>query len=205
MSRTALVVEDEGIFREFICNFLKSNYRSITVFEAGDGVTAWETAKKVSPDFCIVDLKLPLLSGVDLIELLLNSHLTPRLLVLTANKGLCDSIEYKDKTDVFIIEKMTSLHELRNSLTALFNPGHPLEETFRLSKRTPIEKTFGLTSREQMILTQIGYGAKTGKIAEVLGISVHTVRTHRRNIMRKLQVHSNSELVRFSIQNHLPK
>jgi len=71
------------------------------------------------------------------------------------------------------------------------------------SPETPAVPRNRLTSREREILQLLAEGNSSKEVAGALGISVKTAETHRSNIMRKLQVHSVSELVRYAIKNSI--
>ncbi len=67
----------------------------------------------------------------------------------------------------------------------------------------PMDLSDRLTSREREIVQLVSEGKSTKEVASLLGISVKTAETHRANIMRKLQVHSVTDLVRYAVRNEI--
>lgn len=199
-----LIVEDESIFRTLLSDHLKSVFSIPDALEAADGEAGLLLFRKHQPKYCIVDLRLPKLRGEVLINLMQTHHAPPRILVLTAAQI---EGEYKDlikQTDrMFFIEKMAALPDLNAALSQLFGHSRADSGNFSLIKeesrraRDPDK----LTKRELTILGMIGEGNSSLSIAELLGISVHTVRTHRRNLMQKLGIHNAAVLVRYALEH----
>ena len=86
-----------------------------------------------------------------------------------------------------------------------FYTGHATETIFAQAKAQAATKSLSprLTDREHEILQLISEGKATKEVAAVLGLSVKTAETHRVNLMRKLQVHSIGELVRYAVRNKI--
>src|SRR5918995_501274 len=80
-----------------------------------------------------------------------------------------------------------------------------IEATREIKKRTPSEESSDITEREQEVLTFLAEGASNEEIAASLVISPKTVARHRENIMRKLNLHSRAELVRYAIRKGIIK
>lgn len=200
-----LVVEDEAIFRSLLCDHLQSSFETCNVLEASDGQMGWEQFRIHRPEFCIVDLRLPKLSGEMLINLMQSEPSPPRILVLTG-QSLADLPDIVARTNkLFFVEKMAPLEKLNEALSNLFNfrsaepwqiePSGPAVE--------PPPRLDQLTRRERTILGMVGEGKSSEAIAELLGVSVHTVRTHRRNLMQKLRIRTCAVLVRYAISSGL--
>lgn len=108
------------------------------------------------------------------------------------------------KTDkLFFIEKTAELTRLVAALRQLFDGRQAEPGNFAL-KVDRSECFLGqLTDREKTILGMVGEWKRSGAIAGVLSISIHTVRTHRRNLMQKLAIHNSTLLVHYAIDSGL--
>lgn len=199
-----LIVEDESIFRTLLRDHLKSVFSVRDVLEAADGEAGWHLFREQQPTHCVVDLRLPKLRGELLINLMQAHHVPPRILVLTATQfegNYQDLIKQTDR--MFFIEKMAALPDLNAALSQLFGHSRADSGNFSLIKeesrraRDPDQ----LTKRELTILGMIGEGNSSQYMAGLLGISVHTVRTHRRNLMQKLGIHNAAVLVRYALEH----
>lgn len=200
-----LIVEDEAIFRSLLRDHLQNAYHAYQVLEASDGEEGWHQFRSHQPEFCIIDLRLPKLRGEMLINLMQNDPSPPRILVLTG-QTLADLPDIVAKTDtLFFVEKMAPLEKLNESLAILFNlkQSEPWQIDSLAGTEGQAHRLDQLTRREKTILGLIGEGKSSESIARVVGISVHTVRTHRRNLMQKLRIHTCAVLVRYAIQNGL--
>lgn len=175
------------------------------MLEASDGEEGWECFRAHRPEFCIIDLRLPKLSGEMLINLMQSEPTPPRILVLTG-QTLAQLPDIVAKTDkLFFVEKMAPLEKLNEALANLFNfrtpePWRMEPDTQGAGKPNPLDE---LTRREKTILGMVGQGKSSEAIAELLCISVHTVRTHRRNLMQKLGIRTCAVLVRYAISSGL--
>jgi DNA-binding NarL/FixJ family response regulator len=200
-----LIVEDEAIFRSLLRDHIETAFKAYNIVEACDGEEGWDQFRKHNPGFCIVDLRLPKLRGEMLINLMQCHHSSPRILVLTGQPigEFPDMVKKTDK--LFFIEKRASLEKLDAALKQLFNrrqvePGDFALDTTKAAYDTNLGN---LTDREKTILGMVGDGKSSESIAVLLGISLHTVRTHRRNLMQKLGIHNGALLVRYALESGL--
>jgi two-component system response regulator NreC len=200
-----LVVEDESIFRSLICDHLQNEFKNLVVIEANDGEEGWAKFRLHEPEFCIIDLRLPKLRGEVLIDLMQRHHKPARILVLTgqATGDLVESIRNPQR--LFFVDKMAPLERLNDALMLFLDsqdtdPGPFGLEDNAADEEGPLAR---LTSRERTILGLIGEGKKSQAISEMLDISIHTVRVHRRNLMQKLNINSAAMLVRFALDHGL--
>jgi DNA-binding NarL/FixJ family response regulator len=184
---------------------LQNSFQASNVFEASDGENGWEQFRHHRPEFCIVDLRLPRLSGEMLINLMQSEPTPPRILVLTGQTlaELPDIVERTDK--LFFVEKMAPLEKLNEALSNLFHARKVNSWGTEVNAEAagPQQKPDQLTRREKTILGMVGEGKSSEAISELLGISVHTVRTHRRNLMQKLRIRTCAVLVRYAMSSGL--
>jgi two-component system, NarL family, nitrate/nitrite response regulator NarL len=210
MSNTIrVVIADDHVFvRDGIKSLLESESNIIVVGEATDGLEAITAVETHSPDLLIVDIRMPNLTGIEVVEKLRNNHNPVRIVVLSMH----DSEEYvlksiKAGADGYLLkgsskeEFLKALHtvtsggkyfsgdvssilinHLNNSAVQTFEPKQALEEDMIITKR------------EKEILKLLLSGKGNKEIAEALDISKRTAEVHRFNLMKKLKVKNLIEL-----------
>ena len=210
-----LVADDHEIVRKGVCALLEEQSGWEVVAEASDGREAVEKAKLVQPDVTILDLSMPELNGLEAAREILRSVST-RVLILT----MCDSDALIQKTLEAGVRgyllKTDAGRDLVSAVDALsrdktfFTPkvsqmvlegylGRPRKENGDSDGKNGLR----LTPRQDQILQLLAEGKSSRAVAVVLNISVKTAETHRANIMRRLDCHSVTELVRYAIRNRI--
>jgi DNA-binding NarL/FixJ family response regulator len=177
--------------------------------EAQDGQEAVEKTGLLKPDVVVLDLSMPKLNGLDAARRILGSGVPTEVLLLTmhqseelareaADIGVRGYVLKSDPTD----ELVAAIHSL--SLHKPFVSRGLRERVMGPSARhqTAAEKPI-LSPREREVVQQLAEGQSTKEVATSLRIAVKTAETHRANIMRKLQIRSASELVRYALRNNI--
>jgi DNA-binding NarL/FixJ family response regulator len=172
--------------------------------------------KELNPDIVILDISMPDLNGVDAAKrirkalpdteiLFLSVHSPDELLPEILEAGVRGYIVKADSgRDLIAAVEALANHkpfftaQTTEMMLAKFNKK-------RLSSEKPAEPTSRdrLTSREREVVQLSAEGKSTKEIASSLSVSVKTVETHRANIMRKLKMHSVTELVRYAVRNKI--
>lgn len=174
--------------------------------DCGDGERALELVRSLSPDVLLLDLGLPGLDGLGVMQAIAAAGLTTRVLVVTARQDAASfhaalafgAQGYMLKTDdaEALVGAMMTVSDggyyVSPELATLF--GHGMADTHE-----------GLTSREMDIAGRVGRGLSSKQIGAELGISEHTVRKHRENIARKLGLRNAAELVAWAVRHRLPE
>jgi DNA-binding CsgD family transcriptional regulator len=139
-----------------------------------------------------------------LVQLVLESNDPPWILILTAQLNWHPTFVLRSPQLLFFLDKTAPLKDFNRALRALIDRDMAEERSYQIARNPhPGAKDFGLTSRERQIVALIGSAQNIQEIADLLGISPHTVQTHRKNVLRKLGMHSSSHLVRFAIESGL--
>jgi DNA-binding NarL/FixJ family response regulator len=181
--------------------------------EAIDGRDAVQKAKELRPDIVIIDIGMPQLNGLDATRQIMRERPSTKVLVLTmhdseqvvrevleagargyllksdAGRDLVSALEALQRNKTFFTIKISEM------VLASFLNSRPIEPA-------PANHP-GLTSREREVIQLVAEGKSTKEVAVTLGLSVKTADTHRSNLMRKLGVHSVSELVLYAIRNNI--
>jgi DNA-binding NarL/FixJ family response regulator len=187
------------------------------VAAVGEGGQAVRVAAAVRPDVVVLDLQLPDLSGVEVIQGLLAASPAPRVLVLSASGEQRDVLEAVKAGAAGYLVKSAGSEEFLDAVRrtaageAVFTAGLAglvLGEYRRLataSSGTPEEDsdTPRLTDRETEVLRLVAKGLSYKQIAERLVLSHRTVQNHVQNTLNKLQLHNRVELARYAIEQGL--
>ncbi len=206
-----VIVDDHPVWRDGIRTDLERAGMDV-VGEAEDGGKAIELVVQLMPDVVLMDLHLPVVSGVDAIRRIAEQAPHVRILVLSATGEESDVLEavklgatgylLKSATDQEIVD---AVRRVRNGEPVFTSPLAALVlSEFRRVSATD-EGDPQLTARENEILRLVAKGYAYREIAETLFISQKTVQNHVRNILTKLQLRNRYELMRVAIQRGLDR
>jgi len=205
-----LLVDDHDLFREGLAGIISAQSKFQVVGEARDGIEAVVMAESLNPDLILMDIQMPGMDGIEATQRIKASRPDIVIVMLTvrsedeklfsALKAGAQGYLLKDTSSKELIEMMRSACRGEAAI-------HPslavrvLAEFRRLASRSSgedVEDGLNLTPREQEILGHISQGASDKEIAETLSLSLHTVKSHVRNILAKLQVGSRREAARLA-------
>jgi DNA-binding NarL/FixJ family response regulator len=213
MGLRILVVDDHAIVRRGVRALLESQPGWEVCGEAATGRDAVEQVKLLRPDIVVLDLSLPELNGLDATRQILKESPRTQVLVLTMHnseemahqvlRAGARGYVLKSDADQSLVAAVQSLRRgepfLTPTVTELVLDRYVRSEAEDFGEAARVE----LTSREREILQLVAEGRSSKEVAGSLGITVKTVEAHRANIMRKLRLHSVSELVRYAIRNRI--
>jgi DNA-binding NarL/FixJ family response regulator len=205
-----LLADDHHLFREGLANLLDAQPDFEVVGEAADGLEVLVMARQLRPDLILMDITMPGYDGVEAtgkIKDELPEIIIVMLTVANDDERLFEAVRsgaqgYLLKT----VRSMELVALLRGTVRgeAALTPamaGRLLEEFRRLGTRAPTsepDETTSLTPRELEVLRLVAMGDSNDEIASSLTISVHTVKSHIRNILAKLQVSQRQEAARYA-------
>ena len=205
-----MVVDDHPMWREAVARDLaEAGHRVVAT--AGDGGEALRRAPAARPEVAVVDLQLPVLSGVEVTRALAADGV--HVLVLSASGEQADVLEAVKAGATGYLVKSASREELLAGVEAtargeaVFTPGLAglvLGEYRRLSAAPAAgAETPQLTERETEVLRMVAKGLSYKDIAARLVLSHRTVQNHVQNTLNKLQLHNRVELARYAIERGL--
>lgn len=207
-----LIADDHDLMRRGLRDILKSRSDWNVTAEAHTGTEAVAKAKAVKPDIAILDISMPELNGIEAAKqirailprtemLVLSMHYADQLVRDIVDAGIRGYMVKSDAgKDLLTAVETLANHQPYFTAGAIDVIGHGL---FNRRNADPAEMKDRLTTREREVVRLIAEGKSSKDVGEVLEMSVKTVETHRANVMRKLQVHSVSELVRYAIRNEI--
>lgn len=206
-----LLVDDHDLFREGLAGIIASQPDMEVIGEAGDGLEGLVKAMEMKPDLILMDLQMPGMDGLEATKKIKEALPEATVVVLTVrdeDEKLFTAL--KNGAQGYLLKNIRSaemLEMLRGAMRkeAAISPplaGRMLEEFRRLSSLAPrpneSDAIETLTRREQEVLGLVAEGATDKEIAIQLSLSLHTVKSHMRNILAKLQVNSRREAARLA-------
>lgn len=194
-----LVADDHFIVRSGLVALIDSEPDMKVVAQSSDGAQAVETYAKHHPDVALIDLRMPVAGGNQVIEEIRARFPDARLLVLTAYNGDEDIHRALASGAQGYLLKSSTGDDLIPAIRAVAGGGQwiPRDVASRLAVRREYES---LTPREIEVLREIARGRANKEIAATLAISENTVKDHLKNILAKLQVAARTEAVTVAVQ-----
>jgi DNA-binding NarL/FixJ family response regulator len=182
--------------------------------EASDGREAVDKAQQLKPDVIILDIGMPSLNGLEATRQILKMNPDARILILTLHDS--DQV-VRDVLNAgargFLLKSdaardlVAAVEALRRDKTYFTSKvASMVLEGYLKGSTGPLPAAISrnrLTPREREIVQLLAEGKSTKEVAVALGLSVKTAETHRSNIMRKLQLHSVSDLVLYAVRNNI--
>jgi len=197
-----LVVDDHPVVRHGLLALLKYEPGMEGVGDAADGVTAIDTIMDLAPDVVLLDLRLPVCNGVEVMMRCRERGSPARFLVLTtydSDEDIARALAAGAKgymlKDVSSFELMQAIRAVMRGSAAL-EPRVAARVIARLNEASPDD----LSLRELDVLTLMVRGDANRAIAHALHVSENTVKTHVSHIFAKLQVQSRAEAVAVALQ-----
>jgi len=210
-----LLVDDHEVVRSGLRMLLESQHDIDIVGEAGTAGEALEAIEELKPDVILLDIGLPDMSGIEVMEHIRTIQPDSAVVALTIHEDEEYFFKMLEVGATGYVPKRAASEELLTALRAAARGQvyiYPSLATLLvkdyLGQNAEARETGmlnGLTERELEVLTQVADGATNAEIGNDLGISPKTVARHRENIMGKLNLHSRTELVKYAIRKGIIK
>ena len=210
MSVRVALIDDHPIVRQGLTNLLQTEPSFVVVGEADDGITGVDLVQRVKPDVLVVDLMMPGLNGLDLIKLVLKSQPKLRILVLSMQSADSYVVEALNSGAAGYVLKETGPSEIIQAIRTVVAGGRYLSPklaerllTASAGTRKMTDPYETLTPREREILHLVVDGNTSAQIAKKLVLSPRTVELHRSRIMKKLDLHNQTDIFRYALERGL--
>jgi DNA-binding NarL/FixJ family response regulator len=207
-----LVADDHDIVRRGLRDLLEKQPGWKVVAEATNGQEAVEKAKQLKPDVSILDISMPSLDGLEAARQIVESGSPTKVLILTMHhsdpliqqmlKAGVRGYVLKSEAASELVQAVEALQRNKTFFTSKV-PQVFLDDRQKPAKNNGQDHSLRLTPRQREIVQLLAEGKNSREIAATLGTTFKTVETHRANIMRRLDCHSVTELVRYAIRNEL--
>ncbi len=206
---TIVLVDDHQMVRQGLRALLEAETDFSVAGETGSGLEALTLVERIRPDILIVDLMLPDLNGLEVTRRVTQQFPKTRSVVLSMRNVESYVLAALNNGAYAYVLKASSAADLvyavRETLAGRHYLSPPLSERAitayaATAAQAVLDPYETLTGREREVLQLAAQGLSNAKIAARLSVSATTVATHRSNLMHKLGLHSQTDLVRYALQ-----
>lgn len=212
MSIKVMLTEDHALMREGIKHLLEFDGSIEVIEEASDGIECLQKLEKIHPDILLLDINMPEMNGIEVLEELKRREDPLKVLILTVHSEVEYLVKAVDIGANGYILKDSGSSELKQAINVIMSGESYIQPSLlpalnsRLINRdVDQDKLQTLTKRELEILTQVAGGMFNKEIAVNLNISERTVKNHISNIFRKIDVSDRTQAAVFAIRNNIVK
>lgn len=210
MTTRLLLVDDHEVIRTGLRMLLENEDDVEIVADAGTGEEGLALAKRYQPDVIVLDIGLPDISGIEAAKQIKQISPQTAIVALTIHEDEEYFFKMLEAGASGYVPKRAAPEELLTAIRAASKGEvylYPSMAKLLVSDflhqpeaREDSDYLDGLTTREQEVLEHLAEGETNAEIGQLLTISPKTVARHRENIMRKLNLHSRTELVKYAIR-----
>jgi two-component system response regulator NreC len=210
MSISILLADDHTILRQGLSALLEAEPDFFILGEASTGLETLQKVQTLDPDVLVLDLALPDINGLEITRQVRHSNPRTRIVILSMHAKEAYVLEALNSgASAYVLkgseahELIEAIHQATRGIRYLSPPlsDQSLEAYIQLTRGQEFDPYETLTNRERQILHLAAGGSSSNEIARRLTISPRTVEQHRAKVMAKLDLHNQSELVRFAIQH----
>ena len=212
MSIKVMLTDDHALMREGIKHLLEFDGSIEVIEEASDGIECLQKLEKIHPDLLLLDINMPEMNGIEVLEELKRREDPLKVLILTVHSEVEYLVKAVDIGANGYILKDSGSSELKQAINVIMSGESYIQPSLlpalnsRLINRdVDQDKLQTLTKREIEILTQVAGGMFNKEIAVNLNISERTVKNHISNIFRKIDVSDRTQAAVFAIRNNIVK
>lgn len=216
MTIEVMLADDQAMIRSGLRLILENQPDIRVVAEASDGVEAISLARRLRPDVCLVDIRMPTLDGLEVTRALAGRGITSPLRVIVVTTFDLDEYVYgalrggavgfvlKDAGPALLVEAVRAAYQG----DALISPSITLRLLRHLtaagrSDSSADQLSQSLTDREIEVIRAVAHGRTNQEVAAELFISLSTVKSHLSTIMSKLQLRNRVEIAAWAWENHI--
>jgi two-component system response regulator NreC len=205
-----VLADDHTIIRSGLRLLLEQQSDFKVVAEAEDGRQAVQLVSKHRPDVVILDIGMPQLNGIEATRQIVAQEAHPNVVILSmhsdesyvlrALKAGARAYILKNAAEADLIRAVRAVSEGKSFFSPVISK-MLLEDYVRQVREKEVEDSYDLlTPREREILQLLAEGKTNKEAASLLGVSPHTIETHRGNILEKLNLHSVPELILYAVR-----
>lgn len=212
MSTKVMLVDDHALIREGIKQLLEFDGSIDVIEQASDGAECLEKLQHVQPDILLLDINMPNVNGIEVLEEIKKKNIPVKVLMLTVHSEVEYLVQAVDIGANGYILKDSGSEELKKAIQSVMDGDSYIQPSLIPSLNSRLvnrdidkEKIAALTKREMEILTQIAGGMFNKEIAMNLNISERTVKNHISNIFKKIDVSDRTRAAVFAIRNNIVK
>lgn len=207
---TVVIADDHAIVREGVAALCGNSAELKVVGQCSDGEAALEMIRTLKPDFAILDLHMPKLTGLEVVRQLREGSCRTRLMILSISREAdlvgealragADAYLLKDGPSRHLLDAIRFIQDGGVYISPLLGGAAMFANRSQSVTEDPLAC---LSDREYEVFSHLVNGVRPKDIARMLEISPKTVDTYRASLMRKLNVRDLVELVKFAIEKNL--
>jgi DNA-binding NarL/FixJ family response regulator len=203
-----IIADDHKIFIDGLRMLLRDEPDMKILAVASNGKELIDMLPTYNPDIVLLDINMPVINGLETGRMIKQTHPQVKFMILsTYNDEHLIEKARQYGANAYVL-KTANKEELLKNIRCVFRGGSCFPERSGGAKsdfdsRDQFLKQFDLTKRELEILRLIRQDYSNQQIAEELFLSVHTVQTHRKNIMSKLNINTSTALMKFILENNV--
>ncbi len=211
MSIRIMLVDDHKILRDALKVILEKEHDIVLVGEASEVEQAIETAREVQPDIILMDIGFPTMSGIDATRTIISEMPKTKIIALSTYSDRRIVLQMLDAGASGYVVKSSGRDEFLRAIRTVSlgrtylcpDASVVLIDSVRNKHAVETRQTEHIGRREREVLQLLADGHTSPEIGKLLHIATSTVEVHRRNIMRKLELHSVAELTKYAVRNGL--
>jgi DNA-binding NarL/FixJ family response regulator len=205
-----LIADDHTIIRSGVKLLLEQQPDFKVIAEANDGREAVDLATKTRPEVAVLDIGMPQLNGIEATRQIVAGQLPTQVVILSmhadeayvlrALKAGARAYILKNSAEADLIRAVRAVAEGKSFFSPVISR-MLLEDYVRQIRDKQVEDSYDLlTPREREVLQLLAEGKTNKEVANLLGLSVHTVDAHRGNILQKLNLHGVPEMILYAVR-----
>jgi DNA-binding NarL/FixJ family response regulator len=208
-----LIVDDHAVFRQGLELALGQVDDLVVVGDCEDGAAAVQASSELAPDVVLMDVRMPVMTGIEAARLITEQHRDVNVVMLTASQNeddLFSSIRagargylLKESSTDEVAEAIRAVAQGQAFVSPAMTPKLLAEFNDLALRAEDGDGERRLTRREVEVLELVAQGLSNKQIAAQLVISQNTVKNHVRNILEKLRLRSRAEAAAFAVRTHL--
>lgn len=212
MAISILLADDHDIFRQGLQMLLSAQPEFNVIGQAKDGLEAIRLTEQLMPDLAIIDMMMPGLNGLDAVLQIKQIHPSCKTIILSLYQDesyVINALKYgvngyvlKDSSATDLVKAIHTAIEGRRFLSPRLEE-RAIEVYINHANMTNSNNYQSLTNREREVFHLTVDGLTGPQIAKRLSISIRTVETHKANMMHKLNLRSQADLIRYAIENKI--
>ena len=207
MRPSVLIADDHQLLAQALRSVLSPSYEIAGIASNGRELT--ELAARLKPDLIVTDLYMPLLNGLDAVQILIKAGLRSKFIFLTMHPDVSLAVEaFRSGASAFVL-KTASPDQFLEALRVVYRGGCYLSPEFpcdlvtllaEAARRPTTDRRPQLTRRQREVLQLVAEGKTMKEVASQLNISTRTAESCKYQLMRVLGIRTNAELVQHAVK-----
>jgi len=204
-----MIADDHAVVRKGLSQIIAESSDMTVLDEASNGQEVLDKVDKIVPDVLVLDISMPIRNGLEVLQEVHSKYPDLPILILSMYPEDQYALRVLNGGAAGYMNKETALEHLPMAIRKVYNGGKYISSTLaeKLTldlnsdlHRPPHEK---LSEREYHVLKMIGAGRSVSEIADELALSTKTVSTYRSRVLEKLNLKTNADLIRYTLENAL--